>query len=149
MLSLKHILVATDFTETSTRAVTYAFDLAQKLEVPLTLAHAYEIPVYGFPDGALIATADITARIAKGAQEALHRAVESIQGKGVKVAGVLRTGVPWEEINSTAAEVGADLIVIGTHGRRGLSRALLGSVAENVVRTAKVPVLTIHGPRES
>jgi len=47
-----------------------------------------------------------------------------------------------------ADEIDADLIVIGTHGRRGLARALLGSVAENVVRTARRPILTIHGPRE-
>ena len=61
---------------------------------------------------------------------------------------VLRQGMPFEEVNSVAAEVDADLIILGTHGRRGLSRALLGSVAESVIRTATRPVLTIHGPSE-
>jgi nucleotide-binding universal stress UspA family protein len=51
-------------------------------------------------------------------------------------------------VNSVAEEMGADLIVVGTHGRRGLARALLGSVAENIIRRAHRPVLTLHGPRE-
>jgi nucleotide-binding universal stress UspA family protein len=51
-------------------------------------------------------------------------------------------------VNTVAQEKKADLVVIGTHGRRGLARAILGSVAENIIRTATVPVLTIHGPRE-
>ena len=59
------------------------------------------------------------------------------------------TELPWEEINAVANEVNADLIIIGTHGRKGLARALLGSVAENVIRTATVPVLAIHGPRDA
>jgi nucleotide-binding universal stress UspA family protein len=104
--------------------------------------------VYGFPDGALIATVDVTTRISNAAQEALHRAVGDVKAKGVAVEGILRNGVPWEEINAVAEESKADMIVIGTHGRKGLARALLGSVAENVIRTAKVPVLTIHGPRD-
>jgi nucleotide-binding universal stress UspA family protein len=64
------------------------------------------------------------------------------------MTAVLREGVAWEEVNSVAKEIDANLIVIGTHGRRGLARALLGSVAENVIRTSTVPVLVIHGPRD-
>ena len=63
------------------------------------------------------------------------------------VRGVLRTGNPYEETNRVAEEIGADIIVIGTHGRRGLARALLGSIAENIIRTATRPVLVVHGPR--
>lgn len=61
---------------------------------------------------------------------------------------VLRNGVAWEEIAAVAKESQADLIVIGTRGRRGLARALLGSVAESVIRTSDVPVLTLHAPAE-
>ena len=61
---------------------------------------------------------------------------------------ILRDGVAWEEVNAVAKEIDANLIVIGTHGRRGLARALLGSVAENVIRTSTIPVLVIHGPRD-
>jgi nucleotide-binding universal stress UspA family protein len=113
----------------------------------VTVMHAYEIPVVSFPDGGIIATADLAARIGEAARTALDAVVEQRQGRGVSIQGILREGVAWEEINAVADEMGADLIVIGTHGRRGLARALLGSVAENVIRTAHRPVLTIRGPQ--
>ncbi|MGO9838639.1 MAG: universal stress protein [Polyangiaceae bacterium] len=65
---------------------------------------------------------------------------------GVAIDSTLRQGPVWSEILAAAKSPKADLIVIGTHGRRGLSRALLGSVAERIVRTAPCPVLTVHGP---
>ena len=61
---------------------------------------------------------------------------------------LLRTGSPWEQVLGAATEVKAGLIVMGTHGRRRLERALLGSVAEKVVRMSRVPVLTVHGAKE-
>ena len=149
MLTFKNILVPIDFTETSSKALDYAVELAKRFEAKLTVLHAYEIPVFGFPDGALIATADVASRISNAAQQSLAATVAARSGSGLVMEGVLRNGVTWEEINTLAAEISADLIVIGTHGRKGLARALLGSVAENVVRTATVPVLTIHGPREA
>jgi nucleotide-binding universal stress UspA family protein len=109
--------------------------------------HSYEIPILGFPDGGIVATADISSRIAEASRAALDSLVAKRQGSGVAVDGILREGVAWEEIDRVADEIDADMIVIGTHGRGGLARALLGSVAENVVRTAHRPVLTIQGPR--
>ena len=146
MLVLRNILVPTDFSETSDKALDFAIELAQKFEAQVTVMHAYEIPVVGFPDGALIATAEVAGRIADASRAALDRTVETHRGRGVPLDALLREGVAWEEIDSVADELDADMIVIGTHGRRGLARALLGSVAENVVRTAHRPVLTIHGP---
>jgi nucleotide-binding universal stress UspA family protein len=148
MISIKTILVPVDFTETSDKALDFAIDLATKLEASVTVMHAYEIPVIGFPDGALVATVDIATRIQEAAQKGLEASVEQRKDRGVPIASVLRDGVAWEEIRAVAEETHADLIVIGTHGRRGIARALLGSVAENVIRTVKTPVLTIHGPRE-
>jgi nucleotide-binding universal stress UspA family protein len=145
MADLKRILVPTDFTDTSDRAVDWAIRLATRLGGSLTLMHAYEIPVIGFPDGAIIATPEIAARIADASRGALDAAVEKRRGAGIPIDGLLREGVAWEAINAVADEIDADFIVIGTHGRRGLSRALLGSVAENVVRTAHRPVVTIRG----
>jgi nucleotide-binding universal stress UspA family protein len=63
----------------------------------------------------------------------------------VAVEWVLRRGAAWSEINAAVKDTGADLVVMGTHGRRGVARALLGSVAEKVVRSASCPVLTVHG----
>lgn len=148
MANLRHILVPTDFTETSDRAVDWALSLAERLGSRVTLMHSYEIPIVGFPDGALVATADVATRIADASRAALEGAVAKRVGGKVQVDGILRDGVAWEEINRVAEDLDVDLVVMGTHGRRGLARALLGSVAEKVVRTAHRPVTLIHGPRE-
>ena len=147
MADFKHILVPTDFTETSDRAIDWAIALATRLGSSVTLMHSFEIPIIGFPDGGIVATPEIATRIADASRMALESAVSKRKDCGVPLTGVLREGVAWEEIDHVADEIDADVIVIGTHGRRGLARALLGSVAENVVRTSHHPVLTIHGPR--
>ncbi len=149
MLLPKAILVATDFSETSDRAVDYAVEFAKVTGAKVTVLHAYELPIYGFPDGALVATVDMATRIMNAAQAALDQTCASRRDKGVEMAPVLRQGLPWDEIHSVAEELGCDLIVIGTHGRKGLAHALIGSVAEKVIRSATLPVLTIHGPRAS
>lgn len=148
MLSVQRILVPVDFSEKSDRALDYAIELAKKLEARITVVHAYEIPVYGFSDASVVATPDLAARLSDSAQKTLDALVESRRDRGVPIDGVLRNGVAWEEIEAVAKEGKADLIVIGTRGRRGLARALLGSVAESVIRTSDVPVLTLHAPAE-
>jgi nucleotide-binding universal stress UspA family protein len=79
----------------------------------------------------------------------LDEAVNSSRKRCPAISAILLNGAAWEEIARMAAEQNADLIVMGTHGRRGLPRAILGSVAERVIRTSSVPVLTVHAPRES
>ncbi|HEX3771966.1 MAG TPA: universal stress protein [Polyangiaceae bacterium] len=148
MADFRRILVPTDFTETSERALDWAFSAAERLGSAISVMHAYEIPIVGFPDGALVATAEIASRMNDAARTGLERIVSQRAGGKIQIHGILREGVPWEEIVRVSDEIDADLIVIGTHGRKGLARALLGSVAENVVRTATRPVLTIHGPRD-
>lgn len=145
MTALRRILVPTDFTETSERALDWALSLAERLGASVTVMHSYELPIASFPDGAIIATPEIAARIADASQQALAQTVERRKQRGVPLEAVLREGAAWEEINAVADAIDADLVVIGTHGRRGLARALLGSVAENVVRTAHRPIVTIRG----
>jgi nucleotide-binding universal stress UspA family protein len=144
MTELRRILVPTDFTETSEHAIDWALGVASKVGAAVTVMHAYEIPIIGFPDGAIIATPDVAARIADASHAALDATVKRLAARGVPLESVLREGTAWEEINAVAESINADLIVIGTHGRRGLARALLGSVAENVIRTALRPVVTIR-----
>jgi nucleotide-binding universal stress UspA family protein len=144
----KRILVPTDFSETSDKALDYAVDLATLLKGSITVMHAYEIPIVGFPDGAIIASAEIASKLLDSVQAAMDATIAKRKNKGVPLQPVIRQDVPYRAINAVADEMKADLIIIGTHGRRGISRALLGSVAENVIRTATRPVLTIHGPRE-
>ncbi|HZU82443.1 MAG TPA: universal stress protein [Polyangiaceae bacterium] len=148
MTAFSRVLVATDFTDTSDRALDWAIELAARVGGRVTLMHAYEIPILGFPDGALIATAELASRIADGARAALEGSVDQHRGRGVPIDPMLCEGVAWEEINRVADELDADVVVIGTHGRKGLARALLGSVAERVIRTARHPVVAIPGPRE-
>ena len=141
----KTILVPVDFSDTSERALDYAVDLAKQLGAAVVVMHAYELPVYGFPDGAFVATVEMATRIMNGAQAGLQAELDKHKGSGVEMRTVLRQGTPVDEVHSVADEVKADLIVVGTHGRRGLARALLGSVAENVIRTSARPVLAIRG----
>jgi nucleotide-binding universal stress UspA family protein len=144
--TIRHILVAHDFGETAQAGLVYALDLAEKLQARVTVVHAYEIPVYGFPEGLAFAP-EITGRIESVSRKALDGLVEHAHRPGVHIDGVLRQGPAWSEIAAAAIEMKVDLIVIGTHGRRGFAHALLGSVAEKVVRTASCPVLTVHGPK--
>jgi nucleotide-binding universal stress UspA family protein len=138
------ILVPTDFGDASERALAYAVELAKRFGAEVVLLHSFEIPLIGFPDGAMVATAELTSRIIESAQESLDKAVASTKSSGVAVRSVLHQGDPWQRVLSTIEEVSANLVVMGTHGRRGLPRALLGSVAEKVVRTAPTPVLIVH-----
>ena len=139
MISIRRILVPVDFVEHTDRLLDYAIEFANKFNAAITLVHAYQIPVFGFPDGGYIAAADVATQMSNAAQGRLDSLVESRKTSGVPIDGVLRDGIAWEEINAVAAEVKADIIIIGTHGRRGLARALLGSVAENVIRTSTLP----------
>jgi nucleotide-binding universal stress UspA family protein len=144
----KRILVPTDFTDTSDAALDYAIALAALTGGQVTVMHAFEMPIVGFPDGAMIASGDVVGNIMTASENALAALIAKRSAAGVPLKTCLRQGVNYEEVNAVAAEIDADLIVIGTHGRRGIARALLGSVAENVIRTATRPVLTIHGPRD-
>jgi nucleotide-binding universal stress UspA family protein len=144
MAEFRNILVATDFTETSEHALDWALDMALRLGSCITLLHAYELPIVGLPDATLIAPAEVASRIADASRKALDKTLERRKESGVPIAALLREGVAWEAINRVADEINADLVVLGTHGRKGLARTLLGSTAEKVVRSAHHPVATIH-----
>jgi nucleotide-binding universal stress UspA family protein len=135
---IRHVLVPHDFSDTAERALAFALDLAAPLGARVTVLHVYDIPVFGFPDGvvALPTMAELAGQIERASSTALEGVLARNRREGVEVAALLRQGTAWSEINGAAADTKADLVVIGTHGRRGLSRALLGSVAEKVIRTA-------------
>lgn len=147
MFTANSVLVATDFSETSDRALEAAVELASRFDGRVTLLHAYEIPALGFPDGILVASSDAAAQMSIAAQRALDEQAARFNGRA-PIRTTLREGTPYDTINEVADEVDAGVIIIGTHGRRGIARALLGSMAENVIRTARRPVLVIHGPRD-
>ncbi len=142
--SIQRILVAHDFSETSEAALNYALSLATRFEAGVTVVHAYDIPSVGAPEVLVLAT-DWLSQISVVARESLDAVVARARKSGVSVDSELREGSAWREINEVARSRHADLIVVGSHGRKGLPRALLGSVAEKVVRTAPCPVLVVRG----
>jgi nucleotide-binding universal stress UspA family protein len=141
---IKKILVPIEFADPSHHALEYAIALARRLDASILLVHAYEIPVYGIPDGALVATAEAVAHITSAAQQGLDAAIERCLAARVPATGELRLGRPVDVILEVAREAKADLIAMGTHGRKGVARAFLGSVAEAVVRSSPRPVLTLR-----
>jgi len=142
MITLERILLPTDFSECSERARSYACELAKRFTAELHLLHVAG-PVM-IPAGYVGTIPDELLRPEQGAREELEKwdDPEFEQAKGVVRSVTL--GTAFVEIVRYAREHNADLIVIGTHGRSGLSHALLGSVTEKVIRKAPCPVLAVR-----
>ncbi len=144
------ILVPTDFSDCAAAAQATAVDLARRLGGEIVLLHVLvEAPLYG--EGLLSAprVQSVYDAQRKWAEGALAAQTADLRGDGIKASWRAMAGVPFEEIVSIAVEECADMIVIGTHGRTGLNRVLLGSVAERVIRLARCPVLTVRRPEGS
>jgi nucleotide-binding universal stress UspA family protein len=139
----KHILVPTDLSEGAEQALDYACELAQALGAQVHLLNVIGIPALGVPELGMALTSTMIDQLVVDNQTALDQLART---KCTAQVGqvLIKTGDARDVINQTAKELGADLIVMGTHGRRGISRALLGSVAETVVRTAPCAVLTVR-----
>lgn len=144
MLTPTRILVPTDFSACAEHALDYAVGLAARLDAKLDVLHVAEIPVFGVPELAVAMSSSVIEQVLHDSQDRLDQLLAPRRDKAKLGPGLLRTGDARDVIVHTAQEIGADLIVMGTHGRRGLSRALLGSVAESVVRMAPIPVLTLR-----
>lgn len=138
-----NILVATDFGETAELALDYAVLLAAKLDAKVHLVHAIATPELGLPELGVAVASTMMERQVREGQASLDRLVERQHGRARFGDVVLRTGDARDVVLHASHELAIDLIVMGTHGRQGISRALLGSVAESVVRSARCPVLTV------
>jgi nucleotide-binding universal stress UspA family protein len=149
MINLKHILVPTDFSEGSDAAVGYARALAGTFGASIDLLHVAEnVFTRAFAgEGYVAGLPELQAEIERAAREQLAELlidddVPKLDAKSV----VITSNATANEIVNYARTNGIDLIVMGTHGRSGISHFLLGSVAERVVRTAPCPVLTLRHP---
>jgi nucleotide-binding universal stress UspA family protein len=140
---IRHILVAHDFEPDADAALDYALALAKPLGARVTIIHTFEAPPVGAPE-VLVVLPEWIAQVSQAARGSLDRILERASGKEVPVDSELRQGSPWHEVGAFAKERQVDLIVVGTHGRKGLPRALLGSVSEKIVRTAPCPVLVVR-----
>jgi nucleotide-binding universal stress UspA family protein len=138
----KTILVATDFSECAEQALDYAVALAGVLDAKIHLLNVIVIPAMGIPEVGIAVSSTLIESTARTQQAELDKRAAGHAAAGIET--LLRTGDARDVILDAAREIGADLIVMGTHGRRGVRRALIGSIAESVVRTAPCPVLTIR-----
>ena len=144
MKKITKILCAVDFSQHSDQVAAYAATLAKAFGAEI-------IAVYAAPDLAQYdnlhvspATLENTLdEIFIGAEKNMEHFVPAAFN-GANVQGVVVTGDPAEEILEMASASEADMIIMGTHGRKGIERILFGSVAEQVVKSASIPVLTIH-----
>ncbi|HET7539185.1 MAG TPA: universal stress protein [Polyangiaceae bacterium] len=145
-MSFARILVATDFGESSRQALEWGLRIAQQFGSELTLMHSWDPPNYSYAAG-LYLPVDIVTPIERAAAARLEESIAELRQRFPAAKSLLCEGAPWEQVLDAATRLNADLIVMGTHGRSGLERALLGSVAEKVVRMSRVPVLTVHEAR--
>lgn len=146
MIRFQKILVPTDFSQASKQALPYATELAKLHQAEVVLVHVMEIPHYPtLFEGTALVVPPIDDGLREQLGEQLRKTAADVATEhGVRSRAVLREGPPTAELLDCAKEEGADLIVIATHGYTGLKHMLLGSTAEQVVRHACCPVLTIR-----
>jgi nucleotide-binding universal stress UspA family protein len=143
-MRIKRILVPTDLSEAARPALKLAVELGRAFGAELVLLFVVE-PLFTSVDVLRAgAASSVLEKLSETARAALTREVAVLKKRGVRAQSRLGEGTAAAVIVETARKVPADLIVIGTHGRTGLSHVLLGSVAERVVRRAECPVLIVR-----
>ncbi len=143
-MEIRHILAPTDFSEFSKQALDYAFALAQKFGAKLSLLHVIEPQAYPVESYAPSWGTTMLEDLDRSARAELANLLPEAEDAKIEVTRFVVIGTPYLEILQTAEAEKADLIVMATHGRTGLSHLVMGSVAERVVRTASCPVLTLR-----
>lgn len=148
MMEIKTILFPTDFSEGSAHALKYAVDMSKKYGAKLHIIHVvYDIAKASGWYVPHVSVDQMYKEIEAGAKKELERfGVKELEGIKDLERSVI-TGVPHEEIVTFANKNKIDLIIIATHGRKGIDRLLFGSTASQIVRFAPCPVLTVRLPQ--
>jgi nucleotide-binding universal stress UspA family protein len=151
-LIYQRILVPVDFSDHSKTTVSYARRIATRDDSTLYVLHVFQAPDYVVTPYTRRAqnSAEIRAQVSAAEQDArenLEIMRQELLARGIKTEVILRIGYPFEEIVLVANHFNVDLIVIGSHGRSGIRRLLLGSTTERVVQHADCPVLVVKGSR--
>jgi nucleotide-binding universal stress UspA family protein len=144
MLAMRTILHPTDFSEQSTLAFGLACALARDHGARVVVVHVFHVPVAVYTEGGVP-----PAPSDREKEDLREELIRQHAAPNVEIVHRFVEGTPVAEILQTARAEAADLIVMGTHGRRGLSRFFMGSVAEQVMRQATCPVLTVKTPLET
>src|SRR5258706_7599276 len=152
-MSLRRLLVATDFSPIADAALDGAIAIARVRGARVPLAYAEAVIDSGPPieheSAAAAELGALAAALKDDERKQLEARLDRIRGNGIEVDAAVRGGSPDEAITELAKAIGANLIVIGTHGRTGIGRFLLGSVAELIVRRASCDVLVSRGTATS
>ncbi|MCU4802123.1 universal stress protein [Halobacteria archaeon HArc-gm2] len=138
------ILFPTDGSDGAETALEHALDLAAVHDAAIHVLFVVNTTYLG---GSAAEATTVDALRTTG-ETTVEESADRVRDRGVDVTTTIRSGEPYREILDYADEAAADVIVMGTHGRRGLDRYLLGSVTEKVVRAADVPVLTVRADEE-
>ncbi|MCF8267527.1 MAG: universal stress protein [Ignavibacteriales bacterium] len=147
MYEFKKILVPLDFSDYSKKALTFAVDFAMRFNSQITLLYVLEPMIYP-ADLALgqITPPGMDHENLQFAEKELQKIQQTLIAGKIESEIIVAAGKPFFEINRTAQEINADLIIIATHGHTGVEHILFGSTAEKVVRKAPCPVLTLREP---
>jgi nucleotide-binding universal stress UspA family protein len=146
-MDFKTIILTTDLSENANAATPYAVSLAKKFSAPIQWVHVFEDPhLYsGLADGVIIGVSNIIAESHKASVKKLEDMARGLaNAESIAVKPVLLRGNPIAKILEFADKQQDGCIVIATHGRTGLSHAVLGSVAERIVRMSTCPVLSVR-----
>ena len=144
MIEYQCLLCPVDFSEISGRALKVASDLAEKFAASLHVLHVFQYPASSFPEGIYTVSEDEGREIRSRLSRKLDKFVSDNTASEIEITTGLSEGIPHIEIVRSAEKNNADMIVMGTHGRTGLSHVLLGSVAERVIHTSTIPVLSVR-----
>jgi nucleotide-binding universal stress UspA family protein len=148
MKPFRKILVPVDFSAYSLESLDYAVELARRFEATIGIVYVYQPTSYAVPDSFELFSPSQLAAMESEFERRLQATRDEVVASGIEnVETRLLMGMPATEIVSYAEANAYDLIVMGTHGRSGFGHALLGSVAEKVVRQAPCPVLTVRLPK--
>ncbi|MBX3273192.1 MAG: universal stress protein [Sandaracinaceae bacterium] len=141
---VRKVLCMLDLSPASEEALEEAVRWAERAGAELHVLHAFQLPVYTLLEGGHFFEPDLPSRVQALRAEAL-RAVLARRAPGVDAKLHVLEGAPIEALSQLVADEAIDLVVVGTHGRSGVQRLVLGSVAEQLLRTARVPLLVVRG----
>lgn len=142
-MKIEQILVPTDFSENAQHAVDYAIELCKRCSAKLHLLHIPVVPTYLLMDLSYSPGPEAVTRILNDSQDALDRQAKAVASGGVELFTAIREGTVHEVIRDYAREHGVDLVVVGTHGRTGVSKLMYGSVTERVIKTVHTPIVVV------
>jgi len=142
-MEIKELLVPTDFSDNAERALNYALELAKRCSAKVHVLYIPEIPTYPLTDGADTTTPDVPSRMLAEAQKALDALVPRLREEGVEYETALREGVVHKAIKQYALDHQISMVVMGAHGRTGISKFMYGIVAGRVLKTLRTPAIVV------